>query len=269
MANERNIPIVYFLMIALLYSISGCDKSVDTPNQELDLSRITATGTHGPQDFIGNIDVSDWAPSSYNAVVFGRSFWMQRNSSNDTLLFGGRSAGDSSYQPLKIFNRGSSVLSVSLQPSDPFFATHDSVDIQPSMLGQIGLYFILPDTSNTVYSSTVTLRFSTQESMILTLRGRHTGGFGVVLVPRDFSLAPAYPNPTDGQITFEFTVPQTLDASLTLVNRKNEVVATIAQGNYLAGTHVVSWNANVANGNYRAVFHASNYVSQGDVQVLR
>jgi len=55
-----------------------------------------------------------------------------------------------------------------------------------------------------------------------------------VLVPIDFSLAPAYPNPTDGQITFEFTVPQTINASLTLVNNRNEVMATIAQGNYLS-----------------------------------
>jgi len=111
MTNKHNKPIFYFLMIALFLCISGCDKSVDTTNQELDLSRITATGTHGPGDFIGNIDPSDWAPSSYNAVVFGRSFWMQRNSSSDTLLFGGRSAGDSSSQSLKIFNWGNSVLS--------------------------------------------------------------------------------------------------------------------------------------------------------------
>jgi flagellar hook assembly protein FlgD len=88
-------------------------------------------------------------------------------------------------------------------------------------------------------------------------------------VPSNYSLAPAYPNPTDGQITFGFTVPQTIPAVLKVVNKKNEVVATIAQGNYVAGVHAISWNANLANDNYRVIFEAGNYTAQGDIQVLK
>jgi hypothetical protein len=272
MKNKHNALIFYFIIFSMLFAISGCDKSVDNQNQELDLSQITATGTQGPHDFIGNIDLSDWSPSNYNAVVFGKSFWIQRYSSSDTLYFGGRLSGDSSSQSLKIYNWGNTNLSVKLQLSDPFFSTHDSVAIQPSASRLIDLYFLLPDTSNTVYNGIVTLRFSTQDSMILKLRGSRVGhdtGRVVVILPIDFSLAPAYPNPTDGQITFEFTMPQRMDALLKAVNKKNEVVATIAQGNYAAGVYKVSWNANLANGNYRVIFQAGNYISKGDIQVLR
>lgn len=271
MRTRHNAPTCFFMVCTMLLSISGCERSVETQN-ELDLSQITATGAQGPGDFTGNIDVSDWSPSSYRAIVFGSSFWLHRDSSSDTLFFGGRSAGDSSSQSLKIYNWGNSVLSVKLQPGNPFLVTYDSVDIQPSTSGGMSLYFIQPDTSSTVYHSKLTLRFSTQDSMIFQLRGSRvrpdTGGV-VSVVPREFALAPAYPNPTDGEIRFQFAVPQAIDAVLRVVNMKNEVVATIAQGNQVAGVHVVSWNANLANGYYRVIFQAGSYTSKGDIRVLR
>jgi hypothetical protein len=262
----------YFMIISVLLLVYGCDKSVDTKNEELDLSQITATGTESPNDFIGNIDLTDWAPSNYYTISFGKSFWIQRSSLSDTLYFGGLLQGDSSSQSLKIYNRGNTNLSVKLQLSAPFFAEHDSVIIQPSTLERITLYFILPDTTNTVFNGTVALQFSSQDTMKLKLRGTRvkpdTGGV-VSILPTEFSLAPAYPNPTDGEIRFTFAVPQRIDAVLNVVNKNNEIVATVAQGNYAAGVHIVSWNANLANGNYRLIFQSGNYISKGDIQVLK
>jgi len=212
-----------------LFSISACNKSVDT-QEELDLSQITVTGTQGPDDFIGNIDLSDWDPSSYSAIAFGKSFWIQKYSPNDTLYFGGVNSGDSINQSLKIYNWGNTNLTVKLQVNNPFFTAFDSIEIQPSMLGLINIYFILPDTNN-VYYSTLTLRCSTQDSVTLKLKGyRVSNGSGIVVdsLPNYFSLAPAHPNPTDGEIRFSFIAPERIDAVLKVVNKRNEVVATIA-----------------------------------------
>ncbi len=230
------------------------------------------TGPQGPDDFIGTIDRSDWASSSYNAIVFGKTFWIRKPSSNDTLYFGGRSAGDSIAQSLRIYNEGSEPLSVSAWPGHPFRTSVDSVEIQPSMLGSIEIFFILPDTSGAIFNSTLTLRFSTQDSVILHLKGYRTApdtGEVVINAPAVHSFPPAYPNPTDGQITFLFTVPQTSDVMLTVVDKQNKVLDTIAQGSYIAGTHSVSWQAALPNGNYRALLRGSNFASQGDIQISK
>lgn len=272
MARQRLALIAFPLLFALLCCLPSCDTSTDPKSQDLDLSQITETGVQGPGDFIGNIDLSDWTLSSYNSIVFRRSFWIQKYSASDTLFFGGRSSGDSIGQSLKVYNAGNATLMVTLHPPSPFFAMRDSVVIPPLTLGKIGIYFILPDTSNTVHSGAVTLRCSTQDSVVLKLQGYRvrpdTGGV-VVSGPTSFSLLPAYPNPTDGEIRFEFAVPETTDVALWIVNKKNEVVGTIAQGIYRAGLYSVSWNANLSNGTYRAVFRAGSYTSKGDIQVLR
>jgi hypothetical protein len=271
MTSKHNAQILCLTLCWLLTSISGCSKSVDPQDQELDLSKITATGTLGPGDFIGNIDLSDWSPSSYSTIVFGSSFWMQKQSI-DTLYFYGQFSGDSASSSQKIYNYGNADLQCSLSLSYPFSTTTASLTIQPKRIEFANIWFVLPDTTNTVYNRNVLMRFSTGDSIVLKLKGSresYDSGAVVVTLPKNFSLAPAYPNPTNGHITFVFSVPQRTDAVLNLVNKKNEVVATVAQGNYVPGVHFVSWNANLANGNYRAVFQAGDYISSGDIQILK
>jgi hypothetical protein len=272
MSSEHSGIYLWFIAFGMMFSISSCDKSVDPQTKELDLSKITATGTQGPDNFIGTIDLSDWDPSSYKSIVFGKSFWIQKYSSNDTLFFGGYSAGDTIDQSLKVYNWENTSLSIKLHSNNPHFSTPDSAVFQPLTLGSITISFILPDTANTVYNDIITLKYSAQDSLVLKIKGyRVSIGSGTVVVslPNYFSLAPAYPNPTDGQITFVFTVPQTIDAALKIVNNRNEVVALVAQGNYRGGAHSISWNANLENGNYRVLFEAGNYTSQGDIRVLK
>ncbi len=272
MSNKHISLVFFFIMLSMMFYISGCDKSVDPQNKELDLSKITATGAQGPQDFIGNIDISDWDPSSYSSVIFAKSFWIQKYSSSDTLYFGGFLTGDIISQSLKIYNWDNASISIKLNSNNPHFSMPDSVEIQPSNLGYINISFILPDTTNTVYNDIITLKYSAQDSIVLKIKGyRVSYGSGPVVVslPTSFSLEPAFPNPADGHMIFSFTVPQTIGAVLKVVNKKNEEVAIIAQGSYAAGIHTVSWNANLANDNYRVIFEAGNYTSQGDVQISR
>ncbi len=265
-------PLFFFIIASALFSISGCHQSTDTQSQDLDLSQITVTGTQGPGDFLGNIDVSDWDSSSYDQILFRKPFWIQKASLSDSLSFGGRAAGDTSSQELRIYNRSNKNLSVTPQLQGSFFADQDSLQILPASLGRINISFVLPDTTTTVHNGVLTLHFSTGDSIQLILQGARTRSVDSAVsvgMPVHFALAPAYPNPTDGEIRFEFSLPRATNAVLRVVNKKNELVTVIAQGNYMAGVHQVSWNVNLANGNYRVVFDAGTYVSTGDIQVSR
>jgi hypothetical protein len=270
MTNRPKSQIIHIVIIFILFSINGCEKATDSSDEDLDLSQITETGT-GPSDFIGTIDASDWSPSSYSSVVFGSSFWIQKPSSGDTLYFGGRSSGDSASQSLKIYNWGSTDLSINLQVSSPFHTTMNSMIIHPSTLQSVSIYFILPDTSSMVYNGSLVLKYSALDSMIFMLKGYYisSGSGGGSVLPVSFSLSPPYPNPTDGQITFSFTVPHSIVALLKVVNNKNNTVAVIAQRNFTSGAQSISWNAYMPNGNYRVIFESSDYNSQGDIRVLK
>lgn len=92
---------------------------------------------------------------------------------------------------------------------------------------------------------------------------------GGIVMSFSFSLSPAYPNPTDGWTTFNFTVPHNIVAHLKVVNNKNSIVAVIAQGNYTAGAYSIHWNAYMPNGNYRVLFESNDFNSQGDIQVQK
>ena len=274
MTKHYVIQVFQFILISLILSISGCDKSVDTQIPDLDLSKITETA-ESPQDFVGSIDRSDWSASNYNSVVFRPSFWVQKSSVTDTLGFWAMSAGDTVRQSLKIYNSGTTDLRMSSRLQTPFFLSNDSVQIQPSSLGSLGIFFILPDTTSTIHESTLILRCSTGDSVVLNLSGMRSrsGSGGPVPVnglPLFPSLAPAYPNPTDGQITFEFAIPDSTSVVLKIVNSRNELKTIIAQRMYdEGGMYEFSWNANLANGNYRVVFQAGNFTSHGDIKIMR
>jgi hypothetical protein len=262
--------IVLFIIILISISIYGCEKSTDSSGSDLDLSQITATGASGPNDFIGTIDASDWSPSSYSSVLFGSSFWIQKPSTGDTLYFGGQSSGDSTGHSLKIYNWGSTNLSINFQVSSPFHTSINSITILPSTLQSVGVYFILPDTSSTIYNGSLVLKYSALDSIIFRLKGyRNSSGSVVESILPSFSLLPAYPNPTNGWTTFHFTAPYNIVARLKVVNNKNSTVAVIAQGNYTAGAYSIHWNAYMPNGNYRVLFESNDFNSQGDIQVQK
>ena len=271
MTNTTTVLFIFFMALILVFIFSGCSKSVDGLNQILDVSRITATGSQGPADFTGTIDFTDWDSSSYRSILRGKSFWIQNSYGGDTISLGGRLAGDTATASLRIYNAAGTNLTVTGRTQNPFFTSEDSIVIQPLTIDTINLSFILPDTFYTVHTGTLTLRFSTNDSMNLILLGRRdsfvTANVGPGL-PTAYTFAPAYPNPSNGLMAFTFALPQQTSASITVVNQMNDPVATIAQGNYVAGVHLQYWQANLPNGNYRVFFKAGTYSSHGDIKIV-
>ncbi|MCB9357660.1 MAG: T9SS type A sorting domain-containing protein [Calditrichaeota bacterium] len=73
-------------------------------------------------------------------------------------------------------------------------------------------------------------------------------GFGVTqnvneLLPGEFGLKPAYPNPFNPSTNITFVLPEAADVSLRAYNLLGQEVATLLQGRMEAGEHTMIWNA--------------------------
>ncbi len=61
-------------------------------------------------------------------------------------------------------------------------------------------------------------------------------------VPREFSLEQNFPNPFNPTTSLEFRLPQDAIIRLDVFSMLGEYIATVAKGNFAAGTHTVLWN---------------------------
>jgi len=58
-----------------------------------------------------------------------------------------------------------------------------------------------------------------------------------------FKLENCYPNPVKGQTSIRFNLPQAGQASLKIYNIQGQLVKTLVDGDLLAGSHSISWDA--------------------------
>ena len=61
-------------------------------------------------------------------------------------------------------------------------------------------------------------------------------------VPAGYVLGQNYPNPFNPTTNIVFSIPQTEKVTLTIYNTLGQKIATLLDGSFLAGTHVVTWN---------------------------
>ena len=70
-------------------------------------------------------------------------------------------------------------------------------------------------------------------------------------LPTEFALAQNYPNPFNPSTTIEFALPEKAHVTLEIFNLLGQKVATIADGEFAAGVHAVTWQAeNASSGIY-------------------
>jgi hypothetical protein len=66
----------------------------------------------------------------------------------------------------------------------------------------------------------------------------------IKIIPSEWSLAPAYPNPFNPVTTISFGVPETLHAmSLRVFDVNGRLIETFIDGNIKAGVHTIEWDA--------------------------
>jgi len=79
-------------------------------------------------------------------------------------------------------------------------------------------------------------------------------------IPDGFKLAQNYPNPFNPSTTIEFTIPGRSNMTLKVYNSQGQEVATLANGEYSAGTYRVRWDATgLASGAYFYCMQADNF----------
>lgn len=67
---------------------------------------------------------------------------------------------------------------------------------------------------------------------------------GPAVVPDAFVLAQNYPNPFNASTIFQFTIPKAGRVRLDVHNALGEQVGIVAEGTFMAGTHMATWKRN-------------------------
>ncbi len=82
----------------------------------------------------------------------------------------------------------------------------------------------------------------------------------VKTIPKEFSLFQNYPNPFNPSTNIGFTLPFSSKVKVTVYNQLGQIIATITDGEYSAGTHQLHFNAgNLASGVYYYRINAGPY----------
>ncbi len=91
-----------------------------------------------------------------------------------------------------------------------------------------------------------------------------------MLLPRDYALSSAYPNPFNPTTTLTFSLPVDTEVSLSIYNLQGREVSTLISGYRDAGYHSVVWDANsYASGVYFVKMVAGEYVTTQKLMLVK
>ena len=90
------------------------------------------------------------------------------------------------------------------------------------------------------------------------------------ILPTEFSLDRAYPNPFNPTTTLSFALPIETEVSLSIYNLQGREVATLIDANMDAGYHSVVWDANsYASGVYFVKMVAGEFVNTQKLMLVK
>ena len=101
---------------------------------------------------------------------------------------------------------------------------------------------------------------------------RYGNGFtaSIDLLPNEFLLDTAYPNPFNPTTTLNFAIPVDSEVSLSIYNLQGRVVSTLIDKNMDAGYHSVIWNANSnASGVYFVKMQAGSFLKTQKLMLVK
>ncbi len=73
-----------------------------------------------------------------------------------------------------------------------------------------------------------------------------------VIIPEDFGLIEAYPNPFNPSVSIQFSLAKQTDVSIQIFNVTGQLVSTITENKFGQGIHTVKWNGKTDSGNVAA-----------------
>ena len=102
--------------------------------------------------------------------------------------------------------------------------------------------------------------------------GLNTFGLSHVvdIMPEDYSLSRAYPNPFNPVTTLSFTLPVETEVSIAVYNLYGREVFSLINGNMQAGYHSIVWNANsYSSGVYFVKMIAGEFVNTQKLMLVK
>ena len=91
-----------------------------------------------------------------------------------------------------------------------------------------------------------------------------------VLIPKEFALQSAYPNPFNPVTNLKFGLPVDSKVSMQIYNLQGQVVSTLLNDNMQAGYHSVVWNAdNHSSGIYFVQMIAGDYIHTQKIMLVK
>ncbi len=90
------------------------------------------------------------------------------------------------------------------------------------------------------------------------------------LLPEEFALSPAYPNPFNPTTTLSFALPLDSEVFVTIYNLQGREIATLVNTTMEAGYHTVTWDANsYSSGVYFVHMIAGEYVNTQKLMLVK
>ena len=90
------------------------------------------------------------------------------------------------------------------------------------------------------------------------------------IIPTEFSLDRAYPNPFNPVTKLSFGIPVELKVSIDIYNIQGRLIETLVSGHMDAGYHSVIWNAeNHSSGMYFVKMVAGDYISNQKLMLVK
>ena len=116
---------------------------------------------------------------------------------------------------------------------------------------------------------TTTGKFVIEEMIIGTTNGVLLD-VAITIIPDEYTLERAYPNPFNPVTTLSFAIPIDAEVSLSIYNLQGREVSTLISGYMDAGYHSVVWNADShASGVYFVNMVAGEYISTQKLMLVK
>ena len=116
---------------------------------------------------------------------------------------------------------------------------------------------------------TTTGKFEIEDMMIGTANGVLLD-VAITIIPDEYTLERAYPNPFNPVTTLSFTIPTQSEVALSIYNIQGREVSTLISGYMEAGYHSVVWNADShASGVYFVKMIAGEFVNTQKLMLIK
>lgn len=264
--NNLYVPII-FLLFVIVFSSCKQTNEPDENNKAKDI--ITETGNESPIDFIGTVDLNDWDSDVYKHFTIKDKYWIDKSTIDTTKIL-----GINYNDNVKIHNLSKELLPVKISVTPPFRCSEDTLNLFPHETKKI---YLSIDTTNLNQDNFVLGKLKINlfsnppiQYILRWDRPKSSGGLEIPKPQKDI-LYPAYPNPSNGIITFRFDIKAKKHVIFKVLDNSQKTVAVLINDDLIRGGYEYNWlttqqeRDNLPSGIYKVVLETDGYYSSGDI----